>query len=222
MGSDDGKAAQDTVAPNLDRGPGNSDTPHRFVFSAVWDIKCDLSNAIAKALANGWQLSTIAQVQSGRRFSALVSGDPNNDGNRNTDRVPYLGRNTILGPTFAQWDLRLSRDFPVMKERVKLRLLGEGFNLRNRANLNTLQNTQSSLDNGRFKTDKNFLLPQRNYADSVLQLAREKSFSGPTAKYQPAVSFCLLLLPLLVRSRCSSPLMCDTVSCGLSGSCMRR
>ena len=97
VGSDDAKAAQDTVAPNLDRGPGNTDTPHRFVFSAVWDIRADLSNPIAKALVNGWQISTIAQIQSGRRFSSLVSGDPNNDGNRSTDRVPYLGRNTIQG-----------------------------------------------------------------------------------------------------------------------------
>src|SRR5207245_10077135 len=35
---DDAKVAQDTLAPNLDRGPGASDIRHRFVLSGVWDI----------------------------------------------------------------------------------------------------------------------------------------------------------------------------------------
>ncbi len=176
VGSDDAKAAQDSIAPNLDRGPGNTHTPHRFVFSAVWDIRTALSNPFAKALVNGWQLSSIAQLQSGRRFSALVSGDPNNDGNRSTDRVPYLGRNTIQGPAFAQWDLRISRDFPLLTERVKLRLLGEAFNLPNRANFNALQNTQYGFSGGKFTPTTNFLLRQSTYDARVLQLAAKIIF----------------------------------------------
>ena len=35
---DDAKVAQDTLLPNLDRGPGSADINHRFVFSGVWDI----------------------------------------------------------------------------------------------------------------------------------------------------------------------------------------
>jgi hypothetical protein len=178
VGTDDSKVAQDTLAPNLDRGPGNTDTPHRFVFSAVWDMHWAraFSNPAVKAVLDNWQLSTIAQVQSGRRFSALVSGDPNNDGNRSTDRVPYLGRNTIIGPNFAQWDLRLSRDFPVMKERVKLRLLGEAFNLPNRANFNGLQNTQYGFAGGRFTPTTNFLFRQSTYDPRIMQLAAKIIF----------------------------------------------
>ena len=37
-GGDDAKVAQDTLLPNLDRGPGVNDIAHRFVFSAVWDL----------------------------------------------------------------------------------------------------------------------------------------------------------------------------------------
>ncbi len=178
VGTDDAKVAQDTLAPNLERGPGNADTPHRFVFSAVWDIPFarSFSNGAAKAVFNGWQLSTIAQIQSGRRFSALVTGDPNNDGNRATDRVPLLGRNTILGPAFEQWDLRISRDFRVVGERVKLRLLGEAFNLPNRANFNALQNNQYGFANGKFTPTTNFLTRQSTYDPRILQLAAKIMF----------------------------------------------
>jgi len=178
VGTDDGKAAQDSLAPNMDRGPGNADTPHRFVFSAVWDIPAgrSLSNPVAKALLSDWQLSTIAQVQSGRRFSALVTGDPNNDGNRSTDRPPSLGRNTIIGPNFAQWDMRLSRDFRLVKERVKLRLLGEAFDLPNRANFLALQANKYAFSGGKFTPTTNFLARQSTYDPRILQLAAKITF----------------------------------------------
>src|SRR5262249_13764893 len=114
-GGDDAKQAQDSLLPNLDRARGNANTTHRFVFSGVWDINYakSLENVILKGLLSGWQLATIAQLQSGRYYSPLVSGDPNNDGNLSTDRFPGVGRNTILGPNFESVDLRISRDIPV-------------------------------------------------------------------------------------------------------------
>ena len=42
------KVAQDTLLPNLDRGPGNTDINHRFVFSGVWDLN------YARQIANRW------------------------------------------------------------------------------------------------------------------------------------------------------------------------
>ncbi|MDQ2901403.1 MAG: hypothetical protein M3Y07_16645 [Acidobacteriota bacterium] len=73
-GADDSKVAQDTLLPNLDRGPGSTDIRHRFVFSGVWDMPYarSLSNPVLKALLSDFQLSTISQIQSGRRFSASV------------------------------------------------------------------------------------------------------------------------------------------------------
>src|ERR1035441_9635036 len=83
-GGDDAKVAQDTLLPNLDRGPGVNDIAQRFVFSAVWDLDYakSMSNAAVKALASGWTLSTISQLQSGRALSVTTSGDPGNDTNR--------------------------------------------------------------------------------------------------------------------------------------------
>lgn len=178
VGTDDAKAAQDSLQPNRDRGPGNADVPHRFVFSAVWDMPYahSLSNPVLKAVLGDWQVATISQLQSGRRFSALVTGDPNNDGNRATDRPPFLGRNTLQVGKFMQWDLRLSRDFPLHTERMRLRLLGEAFNITNRANFNTLQANQYGFANGRFTPATNFLLPQSTYDPRIIQLAAKIIF----------------------------------------------
>ncbi len=174
-GGDDAKEPQDTLQPNNDRAPGNIDTPHRFVFSGVWDINYfgTNSNLFVKYVLGGWQLATIAQVQSGRRFSALVSGDPNNDGNVSTDRVPGLGRNTIIGPAFETWDVRISRDIPLYRERVRLRLMGEAFNVTNRANFNGLQNTQYAYTfaTKTFTSRTDFLRPLSTYDPRILQLA---------------------------------------------------
>ena len=127
-------------------------------------------------IAGGWQLSTIAQLQSGRPFNATVTGDPNNDGNLSTDRPPYVGRNTLTGKNFEQWDLRISRDFPLYRERVRLRLLGEAFNLTNRANFNAIQTNQYAFSGGRFIPTTNFQIPTSTFDPRILQLAAKIIF----------------------------------------------
>lgn len=174
-GGDDGKEVQDTLQPNNDRGPGAADIRHRFVFSAVWDINYynQNSNAFVKYVLGGWQLSTIAQMQSGRVFNRLVSGDPNNDQNTANDRVPGIGRNTITGPAFETVDLRISRDIPLYHERVRLRLLGEAFNLTNRANFNGIQNTQYAFSTATqtFTPRTDYLRRTSTFDPRILQLA---------------------------------------------------
>jgi outer membrane receptor protein involved in Fe transport len=133
---DDSKIAQDTLNPNLDRGLGNADITHRFVLSGVWDIGLakNMQNRAARAVINGWQLSSIVQAQSGFPYNERVSIDLTNDGNLANDRTPFAGRNTLRLPGWATLDLRLSRDFP-LHERLKIRLMGEAFNLTNKTNV---------------------------------------------------------------------------------------
>ena len=141
---DDANVPQYTTFPKLERGRGNPDVAHRFILSGVWDIDYarNLANPVARALLHAYQLALIANVQSGRPYSAAVNTDINNDGNARTDRVPGLGRNTFDGPGFAGVDLRFSRDIPLYKERTRLRLMFEAFNLTNRANFSTPLRTQ--------------------------------------------------------------------------------
>ena len=52
---------------------GLNDIRQRFVFSAVWDLNYarGVSNAAAKAILSGWNLSTISQLQTGRAISVI-------------------------------------------------------------------------------------------------------------------------------------------------------
>jgi hypothetical protein len=140
---DDSKIAQDTLQPNLDRGPGQADFRHRVVFSAVWDLNYarSLSSPIARAVLGSWNLSGILQLQSARLFNVTTTGDAGNDGNFNNDRAPFVGRNTLEGPSLATVDLRVTRDI-AFTERTRLRLIAEAFNIFNRANFSTISTAQ--------------------------------------------------------------------------------
>jgi outer membrane receptor protein involved in Fe transport len=180
-GGDDAKIAQDTLAPNLERGRGVNDIRHRFVFSAVWDLDYgkSMSNAVVRNVIRGWTLSTIAQLQSGAPFSIGTTGDPGNDANTNNDRSPRIGRNTMTGPELMTWDLRLTRDIN-FTERARLRLIAEGFDLTNRANFATVQNNQYAFRTGVFTPNANFLqkltMQPQGVGSRVFQLAAKFTF----------------------------------------------
>jgi hypothetical protein len=174
---DDAKVAQDTLNPDLDRAVGDSDLRHKFVFSGVWSLNyVKGGNAVVRALANHWELSLISQVQSGRPFNALVTGDPNADGNNSNDRSPAIGRNTIRGPWFETVDIRLTRDIPLYHERVRLRLIAEAFNATNRANINALVTTQYTFAGGFLRPTTNYLTTSTVYDPRILQLAMKIVF----------------------------------------------
>jgi hypothetical protein len=63
---------------NHSRGLADSDHPHRFAGSFVWELP-DAGNAagskVLSAVLGNWQLSGIVTLQSGRPFSVISSGD---------------------------------------------------------------------------------------------------------------------------------------------------
>ncbi|MDX2150876.1 MAG: TonB-dependent receptor [Bryobacteraceae bacterium] len=178
-GGDDAKQAQNTLLPNLDRGPGVSDVNHRFVLSGVYDITFAnrASSPFVKYTLGDWQLALITQVESGRRFSPMVSNDPNNN-QMLTDRTPGVGRNVLLGPGFAAVDVRLSKQVPLGTERIRLRLIGEAFNITNRANF-TNWNMQQWLYTAAtrvFTPNPNFLARTGTADPRILQIAAKITF----------------------------------------------
>ena len=138
---DDAKVAFDTLNPNGERAIGDANADYRFVLSGVWDLNYYKgSHVLAKNVIGGWQLSSILTGQSGRFFTARTNIDLNNDGNRFSDRAPGFARNTIEGPGFMSVDMRITKEIAI-KERVRFRLMGEAFNLFNRANFTAFQLT---------------------------------------------------------------------------------
>jgi hypothetical protein len=183
FGTDDAKLVQNNLLPNLDRGNANADIRHRFVFSGVWDINYvpKSANVVLRAVANGWQLSTLATLQSGRPYNSTIGqvSDINNDGNLRDDRTPGEGRNALRGPNFLTDDVRLSRYFPLHSERFRLQLIGEAFNLTNRVNFTSLRTTQYNFTGTTFVPVPTFLTPAPGSATSdprILQLAAKIFF----------------------------------------------
>jgi hypothetical protein len=170
-------------------GPVAANPHHRFTFSGIWDVpKYKGEMRLLRGALNGWQVSTIIQMQTGPQSSVTlgtldVDGDGafvyrlpgtgvSSFGNglsasdirrlvdaynasvpapRDTPAVlipkgpqrdavgttlPYivLPDNFSNGDSFLTHDLRLTRTVSIT-EKVKLHLIGEGFNIFNFANL---------------------------------------------------------------------------------------
>ncbi|MEQ1949068.1 MAG: carboxypeptidase regulatory-like domain-containing protein [Bryobacteraceae bacterium] len=182
VGTDDAKNAQDTLNPDGERGRGNADIRHRFIFSGVWDINYAkrVKSAMLRNIIGGYQLSVVSTLQSGRPYTATVGSDPNNDGNISTDRPFALGRNTFEGAGLAQVDMRFTRDIALYKERVALRLMFEAFNLTNRVNFNNYNLSQYSFSASafRFTPNASFFTPTSTSPNDprILQLGAKITF----------------------------------------------
>jgi outer membrane receptor protein involved in Fe transport len=149
VGADDAKIVQNQINPAGDYARSDTDLRHRFVFSPVYEIGRIkwTDNRAARILLSGYVLSGIVQAQSGSPYSALVGNDPNNDGNRANDRLPGTVRNQFTTPSVYQFDARVTRVIP-FSEAMRLRLILEAFNLFNRANVVTVNNTFFNLSGG--------------------------------------------------------------------------
>jgi hypothetical protein len=141
---------------------------------------------------NDWEVAGVFTYGSGRPENVMVSGDPNQDGNGNNDRLPGAGRNSFLGPDYATTDARLTRRLFV-RDRVKLDLVAESFNLLNRDNkrvLVTEDGLQSNVAHfvkisnqlginyypGHYQIPRNPLQATNAYAPRQVQLALKMIF----------------------------------------------
>jgi outer membrane receptor protein involved in Fe transport len=142
VGADDAKIVENQINPGADYARSDTDLRHRFVFSPVYEIgRIKWSdNSFVRTIFSDYTLSGIVQAQSGSPYSALIGNDPNRDGNRANDRLPGTARNQFTGPAVYQFDARVTRNIN-FTESVRLRLILEGFNLFNRANVVTVNNT---------------------------------------------------------------------------------
>lgn len=130
---------QDNTNLALDRGLSTFDQRHKVVISGVFESPWK-NPAIA-----GFQLSPIFTYYSGHPFDLLAdSTDVNGDRHYTNDRPIGAGRNTGLGPSFTNFDMRLSRTFK-FGERYSVQLLAEGFNIANHTNFASVNNEVSPL-----------------------------------------------------------------------------
>jgi hypothetical protein len=112
-----------------ERALSSDDARHRFVGNATLSTPAD-----ANQLLRDFQLSFIVTLESPHRFTKFAGFDANGDVFGVNDRVGTDGRNTFEGDELQTVDVRLSRSFR-FREKKKLELLAEAFNLLNTLNV---------------------------------------------------------------------------------------
>ena len=130
---DSGNNVTDSRNINRDYGFSSSDQRHRFVIQGVWQPRFT-AGGLTTAIFDGFLFSTNATVTSGFPYSAMAGADLNQDG-VNNDYANFASRNTFRGPNFREWNVRGSRSFPLVHDRVSLELLAEAENLLNSTNV---------------------------------------------------------------------------------------
>lgn len=177
---------QNSFNPSAERGPSVTDQRHRLVFAFAAEPRFfHRGQELLGRIFNDWRISNVINYGSGRPVNATVSGDPNQDGNDLNDRLPGYMRNAFTGPDYSTTDLRLTRVLR-FRERYKLNLMAESFNLFNRDNqrvaitsngMVTSASTfvQSSVTAniapypGYYQLPNNFMRPNAAYAPRQLQ-----------------------------------------------------
>ncbi|MFZ2085380.1 MAG: hypothetical protein WAU92_12865 [Candidatus Sulfotelmatobacter sp.] len=91
---------QNSYQPNAERGPSVTDQRNRFVaaFSAE-PRPFHRGHELLGHIFNDWKIPSIVTAGRGRPVNATVSGDPNQDGNYENDRLPGTAATPSPDPT---------------------------------------------------------------------------------------------------------------------------
>jgi outer membrane receptor protein involved in Fe transport len=118
---------QDLYDRPLEYANSNQDVRQRFVTNFTFEGPKD-------SFLRNFTFSNIVTLQTPRPFTLFVGFDANGDTNPVTDRVGLSPRNSYYGDDLYSWDLRVARYFE-FKERYRLDLMVDAFNVLNRANV---------------------------------------------------------------------------------------
>ncbi len=163
---------QNPYDTKAERAPSVTDQRNRLTISAIEEPNPFAAGQKALAtMFDHWKVSGIMTYGSGRPANALVSGDPNQDGDTSNDRLAGYGRNAFIGPDYASIDLKLGRKMNLGRY-SHLELTADSFNLFNRDN-------------------QRFTISDEGFYDSAGQFIKYMQFLGGTnypAYYQQPTS----------------------------------
>jgi outer membrane receptor protein involved in Fe transport len=120
-------------------GPSRQDVRHRFTMAMFGEIP-----GTVRGVAH-LKLSGLVTLESGRHYNVFVGADANADGNPNSDRPSFVGRNSYEGPGYATVDLRIGREF-ALNGRARLDVSVDLFNLFNRTNVKDVNTVWGGID----------------------------------------------------------------------------
>ncbi len=142
---------EDPANRNRDRGNSAINRPHAFSLSSVWAPSNEgIDNRVLRYLANGNELAALFVATSGDEQNLTANRVLNGDslagsGSGNATRPLFVGRNTLRTPNVYQLDLRYTRTFFKLWDRLQPRFFAEATNVLNHPNITTI-NTTAAVD----------------------------------------------------------------------------
>lgn len=114
--------------------------------SAVLAPSFKFDNRIANRLANGNQLTVLANLAAGDQQNEIANLNLNNDPvGSAVQRPAFIGRNTLRTDSIYQVDMRYTRILFTHRERFNAKFLAEANNVFNTRNITTI-NTKANVN----------------------------------------------------------------------------
>jgi len=129
---------QDPTNLGADRGLSEFDQRHKVVLAGVMD------SPWKNPFLSSFQLAPIFTYNSGHPFNLLAGGEVNGNNHTTNERPIGADRDTGLGPSFTNFDMRLTWQHKI-GEKAKLQLTAEGFNIANHTNFASVNNEVNPL-----------------------------------------------------------------------------
>ncbi len=137
---------EDPFNRGYDRGNTLVNRPQAFNMSAYFAPTFNLSNTFARRLANGNQLTMLANLATGDAQNEIANLNLNNDPVGSAAQRPaFVGRDTLRTGNIYQVDARYTRILLSIHERFKAKFLAEANNLFNTRNVTTI-NTKATVN----------------------------------------------------------------------------
>ncbi len=187
-----------------ERGPSDFDRKHVLVANYIWNLPDPVRGGALGVLLNGWQISGITRLYSGRPFDVVLSQDvagigavqnqrPNviadTRGPRQveewfnrfafarpaTGAFGNMGRNSLRNPGVNKWDFSLFKNF-VVSEGARLQFRSEFFNAPNHPSFGPPANSLTTTAAGVNPNANSFAVITSTRDARVLQFALKLSF----------------------------------------------
>jgi hypothetical protein len=130
----------DPTNRNRDRGNSSINRPSAFTVSTVWAPVKRLDNRALNYLANRNQITFLANVTSGDEQNITANSNLNGD-SLATSRPLFVGRDTLRTPNIYQFDVRYTRTFVKLWDRLQPRFFIEANNVFNHPNITSINTT---------------------------------------------------------------------------------
>jgi len=168
--------ANNQMQPQAERALTSFDQRQRVVVAVV------MESPFRSSVLSGFELAPVLQYNSPHPFNLYAGTDVNGDRTNFADRPAGAGRNSGIGPNYANVDLRLGWRHK-LGEKATVRFTAEAFNLFNRTNYSTVNDEVGPAYAGPFNVHgSSQLLPSQplgytaDYAKREIQLGARFSF----------------------------------------------